>query len=145
MMDIVLERPIITEKSMKLTKDGRYTFAVASHASKSQIAKVVADKFQVKVLSVMIVYIKGKTKAQRQFRGVFQTSNIKKAIVQLGKDQKIGLFEEEVKKEEPTVTTVEGGQIIKQKKSLLHGTKVKVEKITDVPAQTTQRKVITGK
>lgn len=144
-MDIILERPIITEKSMKQTKDGMYTFAVAKSANKDAIAKIVADKFKVKVLSVRVVNVKGKTKAQRQFRGVFQTSGTKKAIVQLGKDQRIGLFEEEVKKEEPTVTTVEGEQIIKQKKSLLHGTKVKVEKIADVPSQTTQRKVITGK
>lgn len=127
---------------MKLTKGGLYTFLVAKNANKESVAKVVADKYKVKVSSVKIINIKGHTKMQRNSRSFYQTSGIKKALVQVGKDQKIGIFETQTP--EATVTTAEN-QVIKEKKSMLRGTKVKVEKIADVPMQTTQRKVITGK
>lgn len=127
---------------MKLTKGGLYTFLVAKNANKESVAKVVADKFKVKVSSVKIINIKGHTKMQRNSRNFYQTSGIKKALVQVGRDQKIGIFETQTA---PEVTVTTGEEVIKEKKSMLRGTKVKVEKIADVPMQTTQRKVITGK
>lgn len=144
-MNILITRPIITEKSMRLAKAGSYTFAVSKEATKPQIAKAVADKFKVKVISVKTVNIKGAAKMQRQVRGYYQTPSLRKAIVQVGSGQKIGLFETQISEPKAEVTTVEGEQIIKQKKSILGGTKVKVAKVADVPQQTTQRKVITGK
>ncbi len=139
---ITLLKPIITEKSMQLTKGGLYTFLVAKNANKANVAKIVAEKFKVKVSSVKIINVKGHTKMQRNARSFYQISGIKKALVQLGKGQKIGIFEAQTP--EATVTTGDD-QIIKEKKNMLIGTKVKVEKIADVPMQTTQRKVITGK
>ncbi|MDO8619369.1 MAG: 50S ribosomal protein L23 [Candidatus Daviesbacteria bacterium] len=144
-MRILLIKPIITEKSMKLAAKGIYTFLVNKTATKPLIAIQIANKFNVKVLSVKTINVKGGRKMQRQSRGYFQTPGFKKAMVQVGKDQKIGLFETQVKESEAQVTTVEGEQIISQKQSRLRGTKVKVEKMADVPMQTTQRKVITGK
>lgn len=144
-MDIIVKNPVITEKSMKMADKGIYTFVVASSANKPQIAKFVAEKFNVQVVSVKTVNVKGKTKMQRRVRGTYQTSGYKKAMVQVGKGQKIGIFEATDIKSEAEVTTVEGDQIIKEKKNMLRQTKVKVEKIADVPMQTTQRKVITGK
>ncbi len=147
---ITLLKPIITEKSMKQTSSGLYTFLVAKDANKANVAKIVADKFKVKVSSVKIINVKGHTKMQRNARNFYQVSGIKKALVQLEKGQKIGIFEAQTP--EATITTghdkqslPKEGQVIKEKKSMLRGTKVKVEKIADVPMQTTQRKVITGK
>ena len=44
--------PIFTEKSMKVAKDGVYSFWVLPSLSKSQIKKLVGDMFGVKVESV---------------------------------------------------------------------------------------------
>lgn len=141
---IVLRRPIITEKSMKLAQANFYTFEVDKKSTKPQIAKIVADKFSVKVLRVKIVNVKGQTKTQRSVRKIYKTENFKKAIVQVKKGEKIAIFE--TPKEEVTVTTTEGEPIkIKEKKSFLRGTKVKVESSAVGAASTTQRKVITGK
>ena len=142
---IVIKRPIISEKSMRLAKGGLYTFEVAKDASKPQIAKSVSEKFSVKVLSVKTISVKGETKTQRTIRKFYQTSSIKKAVVKIAKGEKIALFETP-KEEEVKVTTAEREPIIlKEKKDILGRTKVKVEKSAVGASPTTQRKVITGK
>lgn len=142
---IILKRPIITEKSMKLADKHMYTFEVDKNATKDDIAKTVADKFNVKVLDVKTINVKGEMKSQRRVRKVYKTAGFKKAIVQVGKTQKIAMFETP-KEEEVAVTTAEGEKVmLKEKKDILGRTKVKVEKTGVGAAPTTQRKVITGK
>lgn len=141
---IILKRPIITEKSMKLAQSGLYTFEVDKNATKPVIAKAVAEKFNVKVLKVKVVNVKGRVKSQKRVRKSYRMAGFKKAMVQVGKGQTIAVFE--TPKEEVTVTTAEGGPIkLKEKKDILGRTKVKVEKSAVGAAPTTQRKVITGK
>lgn len=141
---IILKRPIITEKSMKLTQSGLYTFEVDKNATKPAIAKAVAEKFNVKVLSVKVINVKGRVKSQKKVRKNFKNGEMKKAMVQVGKGDKIAIFE--APKEEAIVTTGEGEPIrIKEKKDILGRTKVKVEQSAVGAAPTTQRKVITGK
>lgn len=136
-MTIIL-RPLINEKSMGLTKTGFYTFEVARFATKEQIAKIVADKFKVKVVSVNTINRTGKTKTQRTRKGYFQQPHLKKAIVRVGKGDKIALFEQVTAEtgheghnhDDVEVRTAEGEVVttVKEKKSLLRGTKVKIEK-----------------
>lgn len=141
---IILKKPIITEKSMKLAQNGLYTFEVDKDATKPEVAKMVAEKFNVKVLKVKMINIKGKVKSQRRVRKLYQLPGYKKAIVQVKKGEKIALFE--TPKEEAVVTTAEGEPVkLKEKKDILGRTKVKVEKTAVGTAPTTQRKVITGK
>lgn len=141
---IVLKRPIITEKSMKLAQGGLYVFEVSKEATKPLIALAVAKKFNVKVLDVKVINVKGRTKQQKRVRKIYQTGGIKKALVQVKKGEKIAIFE--TPKEEVTVTTAEGEPIkLKEKKDILGRTKVKVERSAVGAAPTTQRKVITGK
>lgn len=142
---IVLKKPIISEKSMELAKVGQYSFEVDKWATKPLIAKIVADKFSVKVLKVKIVNVKGKTKNQKKVRGIYRTSGFKKAVVQVKKGDKIAIFE--TPKDEVTpLSGAEGEpQIMKEKKDILGRTKVRVEKSAVGAAPTTQRKVITGK
>ena len=141
---IILKRPIITEKSMKLAQANHYTFEIDKTAKKPQVAKAVAEKFNVKVIGVKIINIKGQTKTQRSVRKSYQTASIKKAIVQVKKGDKIAIFE--TPKEEAIVTSAESEPIMmREKKDLLGRTKVKVERSAVGAAPTTQRKVITGK
>jgi len=46
--DIII-RPVISEKSYEMIEQNRYTFEVAKTASKPQIAKPVAEMFDVAV------------------------------------------------------------------------------------------------
>lgn len=123
----VILKPLISEKSMGLTKGNFYSFLVDRDADKNMIRKVVEEKFDVNVLQVKTINIKGKIKQQRTRKGHFQTSSFRKAVIQLKKGQKIALFESETESTEGS-----GGiesEPVKEKKSLLRGTKVKIEKI----------------
>jgi len=142
---IVLRRPIITEKSMKLASTGLYTFEVDKNATKPIIAKVVSEKFNVKVVNVKITNVKGKIRMQRAARKSYRMKDVKKAMVQVGKGAKIAIFETP-KEQDVVVTTGEGEPIkLREKKDILGRTKVKIESSAVGAAPTTQRKVITGK
>lgn len=142
---IVIKRPIVSEKSMKLASSNLYTFEVDKNATKPEVAKAVAEKFNVKVLKVKTFNVKGQLKSQRRIRKFYKTAGIKKAMVQLKKGEKLAIFETP-KQEEVTVTTAESEPIkLREKKDILGRTKVKVEKSAVGAAPTTQRKVITGK
>ena len=88
--------PVVTEKSLKDAKAGRYTFTVLPGFNKDEIRKAVEEMFKVHVTGVATINSKGGTK--RNARGRIQSKAAsKKAIVTLAKDEKIDLFEEKKK------------------------------------------------
>ena len=96
-MRSVILKPLINEKSMSLAKGDFYTFLVDLAADKSQVAKIVKEKFGVNVLSVRTITLQPKVKNQRSRKGSYLTAKTKKAIVQVGKGQRIAIFEEATK------------------------------------------------
>lgn len=75
----IIVRPIVTEKSNDGLQEGKYTFEVNKKATKVEIAKAVEKLFNVKVLKVNTITVKGKQK--RVGVHVGRTSDWKKAIV----------------------------------------------------------------
>jgi len=75
----IIVKPIITEKSNMGLEEGKYTFQVAKKATKIQIAKAVEALFNVKVLSVNTMIVKGKEKRVGAHSG--RRPDWKKAIV----------------------------------------------------------------
>ena len=90
--DVIL-KPVITEKSMDLMADKKYTFLVHPSANKSQIKEAVEKMFEgTKVKSVNTMNLEGKNKRRGMTFG--KTAKTKKAIVQLTEDSKdIEIFE----------------------------------------------------
>lgn len=84
---LVLLRPVITERSMTETGVGRYTFAVASDATKPEIAAAVQEAFKVDVVAVNTIKVHGKERRLGRKSG--RRSDWKKAIVTIAKGQKI--------------------------------------------------------
>ena len=124
-------KPVINEKSMQLTEGSKYSFHVDTNVNKDQVWQFVEKKFGVDVLGVSIINIPAKRKTLRTRRGYYSSGGYKKAIVKLKKGQKIALFEVATPEEETVeVRTAEGEKVaeVKEKKSLLRGTKVKIEK-----------------
>ena len=76
--DIII-KPVITEKSNDGLQAGKYTFKVNKKATKVQIADAVEKLFDVKVVNVNTITVKGKEK--RVGVHVGKTSDWKKAIV----------------------------------------------------------------
>jgi len=88
--DILIE-PVLSEKSNQLREEGKYVFKVARSATKPQIKEAVHKLFNVTPISCTTMVVGGKPKRQRYKQGY--TSTWKKAIVKIGKDEKITLFE----------------------------------------------------
>ena len=76
--DIILA-PVVTEKSSADMQEGKYTFKVAKNATKVEVKNAVEKLFEVKVLKVNTMTVKGKEKRVGVHQG--RTSDWKKAIV----------------------------------------------------------------
>ena len=84
--DVIL-KPVVTEKSMNIMADGKYTFLVHPDATKTQIKEAVEKMFDgTKVKSVNILNIAGKTKRRGMTFG--KTAKTKKAVVTLAEGSK---------------------------------------------------------
>ena len=85
----VIVNPVVTEKSTTLSENNQIVFLVNINSNKINIKKSIELIYKVKVNSVNIIRIKGKTKV---FKGkVGKRSDFKKAIVSLVKGQSIDL------------------------------------------------------
>lgn len=87
----VLIKPVLSEKSYSLLAENKYTFIVNPDANKIEIKHAVQTLFDVTVLNVNTVNVKGKAKRQGKYVG--RTSDKKKAIVTLKDGDKIEVFE----------------------------------------------------
>ena len=82
--DLII-RPLITERSMDMISERKYSFEVAKDATKPEIAAAVEAMFKgTKVKSVNTVTMKSKPKRVRLVPG--KTASWKKAIVTLAED-----------------------------------------------------------
>ena len=78
--DVILE-PVISEQSMDVAQEKKYTFKVATNANKTQVKLAVEEIFGVEVAKVNIMNYDGKLKRMGRFEG--RTPAFKKAIVTL--------------------------------------------------------------
>ena len=82
--DVIL-KPVLTEKSMNITAEKKYTFYVHPEANKIQIKEAVEKMFEgTKVANVNTMNLEGKTRRRGMTFG--KTAAKKKAIVQLTED-----------------------------------------------------------
>ncbi|AOA03308.1 MULTISPECIES: 50S ribosomal protein L23 [Carnobacterium] len=88
----IIKRPVITEATMLITDDKKYTFEVDVRANKTQVKQAVQEIFGVKVKNVNIMNVRGKLKRMGKYAGY--TKKRRKAIVTLTAESKeIQLFE----------------------------------------------------
>ncbi|WP_249029480.1 50S ribosomal protein L23 [Tannockella kyphosi] len=87
----VLKKPVLTEKSLQLQEDNKYTFDVEVTSNKTEIKQAVEAMFGVKVLKVNVMNIKPKAKRVGKYEG--KTNKRRKAIVTLAKGEEINYFE----------------------------------------------------
>lgn len=87
----VLQRPVVTEKSTILGESGKYVFRVHPRADKREIKRAVEAAFDVRVVNVNTMYVRGKTK--RYGPRPHEQPDWKKAVVTLQGGDSIQLFE----------------------------------------------------
>lgn len=86
-----IKRPWITEKSYRMSHEGRYVFLVDTKTNKNEVKKAVKEVYKVDPISVNIVNMQGKI-AGRYGRNVGKKHMYKKAIVTLKAGQKLDLM-----------------------------------------------------
>jgi len=84
--------PILTEKTLDLAKEGKYTFRVTRSLNKYKARKLVEDTFGVHVVSIHSMNEKQVVKKTLSGRKKI-TQPEKKIIVKLKEKEKIDLFE----------------------------------------------------
>jgi large subunit ribosomal protein L23 len=87
----VIIRPVVSEKSYVLATAGKYTFRVHADAHKTQIKQAIEELFDVAVLDVATMSVKGKPKRRGYTSGTRRSW--KKAIVQLREGDSIPIFQ----------------------------------------------------
>lgn len=88
----VIKRPLITEKGTRIKDEqNKYLFEVNKSANKMMIKEAVEKLFDVKVVKVNVMRVRGKQKRMGRFTGY--RPDWKKAIVTLAPDNQIELFE----------------------------------------------------
>ena len=81
----VIKRPIITEKSLSLLDENKYTFEVDKNANKPEIKAAIEEIFDgVKVKKVRTMNYEGKKVRTRH--GIGKKADWKKAVVTLTED-----------------------------------------------------------
>ena len=91
----ILRRPIITEKSNYQAGElNKFVFEVSMDATKQMVKDAVETTFDVDVLRVNIVNVPAKrSRRWRNRRVKVRRSAYKKAIITLGPDERIDVFE----------------------------------------------------
>ncbi|MBQ1312467.1 MAG: 50S ribosomal protein L23 [Blautia sp.] len=83
----IIKKPVVTEKSMNVMAEKKYTFLVHPDATKTQVKEAVEKMFEgTKVKSVNTMNQDGKKKRRGMVVG--KTAKTKKAIVSLTEDSK---------------------------------------------------------
>jgi large subunit ribosomal protein L23 len=91
----ILIKPIISEKSEKLTNKGnQYTFVVDKKANKLEIKKAVESMFTTNVVAVNTVIVPAKLKSRNTRSGVVRgsISAYKKAYVTLAEGEELDIY-----------------------------------------------------
>ena len=85
----VLRAPHISEKAARVQETNQYVFEVAQDATKADVKAAVEQLFSVKVATVNVVNVKGKSKTFRFRSG--SRGDWRKAYVKLAEGQSIDL------------------------------------------------------
>lgn len=114
----MLLKPLITEKTVAETKRSKFAFLVALNTDKTSIKKQVEKIFNVNVLGVQTMTVRGKAyRTGKRWKYAYKP-DAKKAIVTLKPGQSIELFDvrpTETPSEAPTeevVTHAESGEVV---------------------------------
>lgn len=84
-------KPYISEKSVALAKDGKYTLVVNGNLTKNQVKQILREMFNVNVIAIWSCKLKSVKKTG--VRGKTTERGCKKIIVELKEKQKIPGFE----------------------------------------------------
>lgn len=91
--NIIIRKPVISEKSLSDAQKGVYTFLVDINSNKYSVRNEIEKMFKVKVTGITSQINKGKVKKVGKMRQTIKKPDLKKVRVTLKKGEKIPLFD----------------------------------------------------
>lgn len=92
-MKHIIQKPVITEKTLLLASRGWYTFAVGELVRKPQAASAIEDQYNVNVVAIKSIAMHGKMRRVGKRAVHIKRPDWKKMIVRLKSGQKIDIFD----------------------------------------------------
>lgn len=92
MLQKIVKRPLLTEKTLALAAKGWYTFAADKLARKEQIAAQIEKLYNVKVTVIRTMFLRGKVRRSGRKMLMLKKPDWKKALVRLSQGQTIAAF-----------------------------------------------------
>ena len=92
-INTIIVKPVITEKSMQLAQNGKFTFMVHRDVKKEDIKKAVEKQFNVHITHVSTNVTKGRSTRAGARRLEITFQPFKKAVVSVKSGEKIDLFD----------------------------------------------------
>ncbi len=90
----VIKKPLITEKATERKESqSQYLFEIDANATKVDIRKAIQEMFNVKVVDVRVMNVRGKSGRNPKTGRSTHVEHWKKAYVTLKKGEKIEFFE----------------------------------------------------
>lgn len=86
----VIRAPRVSEKTARIQENNQYVFEVATTATKADVKSAIESLFSVKVESVNVLNVKGKTKSFKNRAG--RRGDWRKAYVRLAEGQSIDVM-----------------------------------------------------
>jgi large subunit ribosomal protein L23 len=90
--NLIVLKPVFTEKTLAQHEQGKYTFWVKKDATKGQVESSFQAVFGLKPLNINTIIAKGKNKTDWKKRLPIKKSDLKKAIITIDKTKKIELL-----------------------------------------------------
>jgi large subunit ribosomal protein L23 len=90
--NLIVLKPIFTEKTLSQQEQGKHAFWVRKDATKGQIRDSFESVFGIKPMNINTIIVKGKVKTDWKKRLPIKKSDIKKAIITIDKNKKIELL-----------------------------------------------------
>ena len=87
----ILQAPVISEKAYSAMERGVYSFWVSPKATKTEIKSAIQRAFDVSVVGISTMNVRGKQKRVGKFMGT--RNDRKKAVVRLAEGQRIEQLE----------------------------------------------------
>jgi large subunit ribosomal protein L23 len=88
-------KPVVTEKSIAMSSQGKYVFQVGMGANFGNIKQELKKLFNVDVISMHTIILPGKKRRIARTPRFMKTAKRKKVIVTLKKDQKLDILPKE--------------------------------------------------
>jgi large subunit ribosomal protein L23 len=89
---LIIERPLVTEKSVDAAGQGKYTFRVSPGSNKIEIGKAIEQIYNVHVTKVNTLTVRGKSRRVGRVK-TRKKPDWKKAVVTLRPGETIEIFE----------------------------------------------------